>query len=147
MPDSVGVLKVMDTLKDSRGQLVRVADEYGTNQGIITPIDILEAIAGEFPDEDELPVVQIQGPGRWKVDGTADLHYLQQVLPTDALVSDADEFTSLAGRLPERYTTLPMADEFVEIDELRFELLEVVERRIATVLINYVSSTPEDAVK
>ena len=136
MPDSVGVLKVMDTLKDSRGQLVRVADEYGTIQGIITPIDILEAIAGEFPDEDELPVVQIQGPGRWKVDGTADLHYVQQVLHTDALVSDADEFTSLAGRLPERYTTLPMAGEFVEIDELRFEVLEVVERRIATVLIN-----------
>jgi CBS domain containing-hemolysin-like protein len=67
-----------------------------------TPIDILEAIAGEFPDEDEQPVVQQQGPGRWRVDGTADLHYLQQLLETNALVSENDEYTSLAGFMLER---------------------------------------------
>lgn len=142
MPDSVGVLKVMETLKNSKGQLVLIADEYGTIQGLVTPIDILEAIAGEFPDEDEQPVVQPQGHGRWKVDGTADLHYLQQVLHTDALVSDNDDFTSLAGLMLERFTSLPAVGEFIEIDELRFEVLEVLERRIATVLISRISPAP-----
>ena len=135
MPDSVGVLKVMDTLKRSHGQLVLIADEYGTIQGLVTPIDILEAIAGEFPDEDEQPVIQALGDDQWKIDGTADLLYLQQVLHSDALVSDDDEYTSLAGFMLERFNTLPLVGETIEVDGLQFEVLEVFERRIATVLV------------
>jgi CBS domain containing-hemolysin-like protein len=135
MPDSVGVLKVMETLKRSHGQLVLIADEYGTIQGLVTPVDILEAIAGEFPDEDEQPVIQALGDDQWKVDGTADLLYLQQMLHSDALVSDGDDYTSLAGFLLERFNTLPQAGEKIEVDGLQFEVLEVLERRIATVLV------------
>jgi CBS domain containing-hemolysin-like protein len=136
LPEAVGVLRVMETLKRSKGQLVLIADEYGTIQGLVTPIDILEAIAGEFPDEDEQPVVQELGPGQWRVDGTADLHYLQQVLHTDALVGESDEYTSLAGFMLERFGTLPATGEAIELDGLRFEVVEVMERRIATVLVN-----------
>lgn len=144
LPESVGVLKVMDTLKRSQGQLVLIADEYGTIQGLVTPIDILEAIAGEFPDEDEQPVVQQHGPGRWRVDGTADLHYLQQVLHTDALLDENGEYTSLAGFMLERFSTLPSMGQFIELDGLKFEVLEVLERRIATVLITRIESASEE---
>ena len=135
MPDASGVLKVMDRLKRSHGQLVIIADEYGTLQGLVTPIDILEAIAGEFPDEDEQPVVREEGPGRWRVDGSADLHYLQQVLGTDALVSENDEYTSLGGFMLEQFGTLPEVGQAVELDNLRYEVAEVLDRRIATVLV------------
>jgi CBS domain containing-hemolysin-like protein len=138
LPEAVGVLRVMETLKRSKGQLVLIADEYGTIQGLVTPIDILEAIAGEFPDEDEQPVVQELGPGQWRVDGTADLHYLQQVLHTEALVADDDEYTSLAGFMLERFGTLPGTGQAIELDGLRFEVVEVMERRIATVLVSRV---------
>ena len=134
MPDASGVLKVMDRLKRSHGQLVIIADEYGTLQGLVTPIDILEAIAGEFPDEDEQPVVQALAPGRWRVDGTADLHYLEQVLEVDALVGDTDDYTSLAGLMLERFGTLPKVGDAVEIEGFRFEVAQVLERRIATVI-------------
>ncbi len=138
MPDASGVLKVMGRLKRSHGQLVIIADEYGTLQGLVTPIDILEAIAGEFPDEDEQPVVQELGPGRWRVDGTADLHYLEQVLEVDALVGDTDDYTSLAGLMLERFGTLPKVGDAVEIEGFRFEVAQVLERRIATVIVSRV---------
>ncbi|RSZ61155.1 TerC family protein [Massilia atriviolacea] len=147
MPESVGVLKIMDTLKRSQGQLVLIADEYGTIQGLVTPIDILEAIAGEFPDEDEQPVVQETGKGTWRVDGTADLHYLQQVLHTDALLGDSDEFTSLAGFMLERFATLPAVGDSFELDGLRFEVLQVMERRIATVLIERVEGHAQNGAE
>ncbi len=135
MPDASGVLKVMERLKRSHGQLVIIADEYGTLQGLVTPIDILEAIAGEFPDEDEQPVVQDLGPGRWRVDGSADLHYLEQVLEVDALVGDTDDYTSLAGLMLERFGTLPKVGDAVEVEGFRFEVEQVLERRIATVIV------------
>ena len=140
VPDASGVLKVMDRLKRSHGQLVLIADEYGTLQGLVTPIDILEAIAGEFPDEDEQPVVQDLGGGRWRVDGTADLHYLEQVLEVDALVGDTDDYTSLAGLMLERFGTLPLVGDGIEIEGLRMEVEEVLERRIASVLVTRIAA-------
>jgi hypothetical protein len=55
--------------------------------GLLTPVDILEAIAGEFPDEDEQLAIRLQAPGRGKRIGAADLHLLEQVLETDSLAS------------------------------------------------------------
>jgi CBS domain containing-hemolysin-like protein len=147
MPEASGVLKVMERLKRSGGQLVLIADEYGTIQGLVTPIDILEAIAGEFPDEDELPDVQPEGPDCWRVAGTADLHYLEQVLETDALISENDDYTSLAGFMLERLGTMPSVGEAVEVDGLRFEVIEVVERRIAAIMVTRVAPVSEQAAQ
>jgi CBS domain containing-hemolysin-like protein len=144
MPEGSGVLKVMERLKRSHGQLVLIADEYGTLQGLVTPIDILEAIAGEFPDEDEQPVVQEDGPGRWRVDGTADLHYLEQVLEVNELVSENDDYTSLAGLMLERFGSLPQPGEAIELQGLRFEVVQVLERRIATVLITRIDADADE---
>ena len=121
-----------------------IADEYGTLQGLVTPIDILEAIAGEFPDEDEQPVVQEEGPGRWRVDGTADLHYLEQVLEVSELVSENDDYTSVAGLMLERFGSLPQPGESVEIEGFKFEVAQVLERRIATVLITRIDEDPDE---
>jgi CBS domain containing-hemolysin-like protein len=142
LPETGDVLKVMDTLKRSHGQLVLIADEYGTLQGLVTPIDILEAIAGDFPDEDEQPAVVQEGADRWRVDGAADLLYLQQVLGTEALASQSDDYSSLAGFMLEQLGTLPATGQAVEIDRLRFEVAEVVDRRIASVLVTRTAPEP-----
>jgi CBS domain containing-hemolysin-like protein len=136
VPESIGVLRVMETLKNAQGQLVLIADEYGTIQGLVTPIDILEAIAGEFPDEDEQSVVRIVSDSQWRVDGSADLLYLQQVLDTSALVGEKDEYTSLAGFLLERFSAMPAPGQSIALDGFRFEVEEVDERRIVTILIS-----------
>jgi len=135
LPDTAGVLKAMDTLKRAHGQLVLVTDEFGIVQGLLTPVDILEAIAGEFPDEDEQLAIQPKGPGEWEVIGTADLHQLEQVLETGGLVSSDDDYTSLAGFLLARFESLPEPGQEIEIDGLRYRILSVEERRIARVLV------------
>ncbi|WP_300753881.1 TerC family protein [Janthinobacterium sp.] len=133
MPEAAGVLKAMETLKRSRGQLVLVVDEFGTVQGVLTPIDILEAIAGEFPDEDEQPDVEMLGANHWRIDGATDLHYLEQVFEKDTLVSEDGEYNSLAGYLLAHFENMPAVGEVLELDGFRYEILEADERRIASV--------------
>ena len=142
LPDTAGVLRAMETLKRAHGQLVLVSDEFGIVQGVLTPVDILEAIAGEFPDEDEQLAVRAIAPGEWEVDGGADLHLLEQVLETDGLVSPDADYSSLAGFLLARFDRLPEAGDATELDGLRYTILEVDERRIIKVAIRRVEVEP-----
>lgn len=143
--ETMGVLTALDTLKKSHGQLVMVTDEYGVIQGLLTPIDILEVIAGEFPDEDEHPAIQAMGPGSWRVDGAADLRYLAQALNTKALATEGESFTSIAGLLLDRLGALPDIGATIELDGFRFEVIELSNRRIATLTVTRISDAGSSA--
>jgi CBS domain containing-hemolysin-like protein len=144
--ESIGALRLIDTLKRSRGQLVVVTDEFGAIEGIVTPIDVFEAIAGEFPDEDETPDIIALGAERWKVDGAADLHHLEQVLNTEDLVDDDEDYSTLAGYLLGRFGRLPDPGDSCELVQdhatYHFKVLDLDGRRIATVLVERFYNAP-----
>jgi len=146
LPYSAGVLNAMAILKKSPGQLVLAVDEFGSIHGLLTPIDILEAIAGEFPDEDERPTVQANGKNRWRVDGSADLHHLEQVLETRALVSEGADYTSIAGLLLDRFASFPEPGTALDLDGWRYEVAEVDGRRITTILVSRIDEALETDV-
>jgi CBS domain containing-hemolysin-like protein len=137
--ESIGVLHLMDTLKRSRGQLVLVTDEFGAIEGVVTPIDVLEAIAGEFPDEDETPDIVAEAEDSWRVDGAADLHHLEQILNTEGLIDDDEGYSTLAGYLLERFGHLPRPGDSCELKQphatYRFTVQRLDGRRIATVQV------------
>jgi CBS domain containing-hemolysin-like protein len=137
--DSIGILRLMETLKRSRGQLVMVADEFGAIEGLVTPIDVFEAIAGEFPDEDELPDIAVDGENTWKIDGAADLHHVEQVLETEGLIDEAEDYSTLAGYLLARFGELPKPGDACEFQSshfrFRFEVQKLDGRRIASVRV------------
>lgn len=148
--ESIGILKVMETLKRAKGQLVMVTDEFGAIEGVVTPIDVFEAIAGEFPDEDEMPDIVQVDDDHWRVDGAADLHHLEQVLNAEGLVDDDDVYSTLAGYLLERFGHLPAAGDGCDLDQphasFRFTVERVDGRRIAAVAIERtLHSHPESA--
>jgi len=149
--DTISIIRLMDTLKRSRGQLVLVADEFGTIQGLVTPIDVFEAIAGEFPDEDETPDIVSDGIDQWRVDGGADLHHLEQLLDTEGLVDADQDFTTLAGYLLERFGQLPVAGDQCEFvgphARFNFEVVEIVGRRIAQVQVKKLTQAVDHTVQ
>ncbi len=146
--DTISIIRLMDTLKKSRGQLVLVADEFGSIQGLVTPIDVFEAIAGEFPDEDEAPDIIVDGPDRWKVDGAADLHHLEQILETEGLVNEDDAYTTLAGYLLAHFGQLPAPGDACLFEapngKFRFEIVQIDGRRIAQVCVEKVRHAAEN---
>jgi len=135
LPEHTTVIRAIDVLRQARGQLALVNDEHGTLKGLVTPIDVLEAIAGEFPDEDEGLEIQKAGPGQWRVAGSADLHLIEQVLDTRGLVSDEDRYVSLAGYLLDSFARLPRAGETWRHEDLEFRVDEVDAQRIRLVTV------------
>ncbi len=146
--ESIGILHVMETLKRARGQLVMVADEFGAIEGIVTPIDVFEAIAGEFPDEDETPDIVALDDHHWRVDGAADLHHLEQVLNVDGLVDEDEDYSTMAGYLLERFGHLPAVGDHCELVQphatFGFTVRQLEGRRIASVEIERRLHTEDD---
>lgn len=135
VPESVGVLRVMDMFKTERGQVGFVVDEYGSVEGLVTPIDILEAIAGEFPDEDEALDVKEIEEGVWEIDGATDLYRVEHTLQADDLVDDDQEYSTLNGLIMEHLGTVPEVGRTLELRGFRFEVVAMDGQRIVTVRI------------
>lgn len=146
--ESIGILRLMDTLKRSRGQLVLVADEFGAIEGLVTPIDVFEAIAGEFPDEDESPDITPLEDDIWRIDGAADLHHVEQVLETENLLDDSQDYSTLAGYLLARFGHLPQPGDSCDYEDahhrFHFEVLALDGRRISSVRVKRVSLVPSE---
>jgi predicted tellurium resistance membrane protein TerC len=53
VPARASVLDALNQFKRTPAELALVVDEHGRFQGLVTRTDLLEAIAGEFPDEGE----------------------------------------------------------------------------------------------
>ena len=137
--ESVNVLRLMEQLRKSPLQMAVIVDEYGTLEGIATPTDILEAIAGEFPDEDEEQLVAEQAEdGSWLVDGWIDVRKASNLFDAD-LVDDTDRYSTLAGYILWRLGRLPEPGEVVAAGDLAFEVVSMHERNIDKVRVRRLS--------
>ncbi|HVR48440.1 MAG TPA: TerC family protein [Pseudorhodoferax sp.] len=134
VPETMPVLDAIGVLRGARGQLVLVHDAHGLLTGIVTPIDVLEAIAGEFPDEDETLEIQPLEGGRWQVAGTADLHQLESLLGIDGLVRGTEAYT-LAGFLLQAFGRLPAQGDVHQHAGYAFRVEAVDAQRIQSALI------------
>jgi len=145
--ETIAILDLMETLKGARGQLVIIINEFGAVEGLVTPIDVFEAIAGDFPDEDETPDIVAEDENTWLVDGGADLHHVEQTLDVSGLSDEDEEFSTLAGYLLQQFGRLPEEGDHTTLEQngflLRFEVVKREGRRISQVRV--VRSDARDA--
>jgi len=133
--ENTSVLRVMEQLRHSNVQITIVVDEHGSFEGVVTPTDFLEAIAGDFPDDEEDSVlVEHEGDNSLIVEGYADIRRLSGILECD-LVDEDDHYTTLAGYMLWHFGHLPNVGENFEAQGYRFEVMEMEKRNIAQVRI------------
>lgn len=132
--DGMAALDVLETLRRSPAHMVLVFDEYGNFEGIITPMDVLQAIAGEFIDGDEAEEkVAERADGSLLVAGwmPAD-EFAERIGIT--LENDRD-YETVAGFILERMGALPKLGEFVDVRGWRIEVVDLDGRRIDKLLV------------
>lgn len=132
--DDIDNLRLMNLLKHARGNLAIVLDEFGQVQGLVTPLDIFEAIAGEFPDEDETLEIS-QQDDHWLVEGTASLYHLRLELNQPDLLEEEDYLT-VGGMLSAALEGQAKVGSQVIRDGYRFEILQMGGNRIHLVRVS-----------
>ncbi|KAA8732085.1 TerC family protein [Acinetobacter qingfengensis] len=135
--ENLKVLTLMEQLRNAPMQMAIILNEYGSIEGIATPIDILEAIAGEFPDEGEQQSLDAEQShdGSWQLDGSSDIRHVSLLIEKD-LVDDNDEYSTLSGYLLWHLGRVPHDGEKVLADGFSFEILTMDGHKIDKVRIS-----------
>lgn len=132
--EKMKVIDAINTLRSSKGSLVLVNDEFGHIQGLFSPLDVFEAIAGEFPDADEqLDLVKLDEQS-WKASGMLDLYQLELASGLDLVEEDTD-YISVSGLILDQCDGVVQLGTILNYQGAQFEVTELEANRIKTVII------------
>lgn len=135
--ENMKVIDAINTLRTSKGSLVLVSDEFGHVQGLISPLDVFEAIAGEFPDADEqLDLVRVDDT-HWIASGMLDLYQLELELGMLDLIEEDAGYISVAGLILDKTNGHVEIGTTLEHQQVTFQVTEMENNRIKSVNIHY----------
>lgn len=131
--DGMNALDVLETLRKSPAHMVLVYDEYGHFEGIITPMDVLEAIAGEFPEGEEAEAkIAVRDDGSLLVAGWMPVDEFAERL--NLTLDEARDYETVAGLVIDRMGKLPGLGEHIDVGAWRIEVVDLDGRRIDKLL-------------
>lgn len=156
IPDTLNILKALETFRVSGATMAFVADEYGSILGLVTLDDVMRNVLGHalerpraVPSPDAAPAHPsdepdaIQRPdGAWLVDGTKPLVEVEELLDDDGAFTEEDEedYQTLGGYVMGRLDRIPHAGDRFTSGPFTYEVVDMDGNRVDKVLI-----TKEDA--
>lgn len=136
IPDQLDAMDALRKLQQAEVSMAMVHDEYGHLEGVVTPSDVLAALAGTFvshQDEGDEPLVVERTDGSLLISGA---------MPADALADrlgiilpEAREFATAAGYVLAVLRKVPREGEFFSDQGWRFEVVDMDGLRIDKVLV------------
>jgi putative hemolysin len=144
MPDTLDALDALPVLRRAEVPMALVHDEYGHFDGVLTPADILDAIAGAFRSDEgaeaEPEAVQRQD-GTWLIAGWMPADEMAEAL--NVTLPERRSYETVAGLVIGELQHLPTTGEAVEAHGWRFEVIDMDGRRIDKVLASRVAAETE----
>jgi putative hemolysin len=143
--DRMPVLRLLERFKTSTVHMAFVVDEHGSFEGIVTPTDILTAIAGDLPqgEEEEAPEAVQREDGSWLLDGLMSVDDVEKALGLEGMAEEGD-FNTVAGFVLHQLGHLPTAGEHFDWKGWRFEVVDLDGRRIDKIMVTAPKPVTED---
>ncbi|GLK78314.1 TerC family protein [Methylopila turkensis] len=129
--ETMPILSLLERFRESTIHMAIVVDEHGVLQGLVTPTDILTAIAGALPerDGDETPDAVRRADGSWRLDGGMPVDDAERALGLRGM-RDAGDHETVAGFALSVLGRLPENGESFDWGGFRFTARDVDGRRI-----------------
>ncbi len=140
VPDQVDAMDVLTALKAADVPMALVHDEYGHFEGVVTPADLLSAIAGDFAsdqDDGDDPAVIEREDGSLLVAGWMTADALAERL--GLTLPDGRDYATTAGFVLDVLKRLPSEGEHFIEQGYRFEVIDMDGRKIDKLLVEMVN--------
>ena len=138
VPENNSAYQVLEKIKITKIHYAFIVDEYGSVQGMITVKDILNAIVGEMPEEedDEYEIVDRED-GSFLIDGQIQFYdFLTKFGKTIWINEGENEFDTLAGFILHELKRIPSEGDTFEWRGFNFEIIDMDGQRIDKVIVN-----------
>jgi putative hemolysin len=144
VPDQIDALEALGVLREAAIPMALVHDEYGHFEGLVTPADILDAIAGAFKsDEDTAEPEAVQREdGSWLLAGWMPVDEMSDQLGIN--LPRTRDYETVAGLIIDKLHHLPATGEYIETLGWRFEVVDLDGRRIDKVLARKLAEEDQD---
>ena len=129
--------KILSLFKTRKQYIGTVIDEYGGVVGIITLHDLIEAIVGDLPEEDEVDELDItkRDDGSYLINGKTLIFELNQYFQKEIIEDNISQYTTIAGFMLEHLKAIPVAGNNFEYENYYFEIMDVDGLRIDKILM------------
>lgn len=135
IPDVVDALDVLKNLQEAAVPMALVHDEYGHFEGVVTPADILDAIAGSFraDEDDDEPEAVERADGSWLISGWMPVDEMADLIRLK--LPEKRGFETAAGLLIDLLQRLPSTGDVVDGLGFRFEVVDMDGRRVDKLMV------------
>jgi len=129
VPETKDLAALLADFRRTKQHMAIVVDEYGAMEGIVTLEDVLEEIVGEIEDEFDLPDESVERVDETtvRIDGTFPIDDFNEQFGTALPVED---YHTIAGFVFGQIGRAPEEGDVVELDGVRFQVMEVEGSRI-----------------
>jgi putative hemolysin len=138
VPETVNAVQLLETFKKSGKHLALVTDEFGGIQGLVTLIDVMEAIVGDLPEPGDRrgPDAVQREDGSWLVDGSMTVEEFRHRFSFGPLPREQEEgYETLGGFVLDRLGHIPRPGEAFAWSGWRFEVMDMDRNRVDKVLL------------
>ena len=144
VPETLTGMELLEQFRARSSRIVFVVDEYGVVQGLMTPMDMLEAITGELQPGGQVEAwATPRGDGSWLIDGVMPVSELKTRLDIKELPGEnRGRYNTLAGMLQSVSGRLLQTGEKIECSGWLFEVVDLDGKRIDKVLAQIVNLNP-----
>ncbi|MGV8805409.1 MAG: hemolysin family protein [Polaromonas sp.] len=137
VPETLSGMELLEQFRARSTRILLVVDEYGVVQGLMTPMDMLEAITGELQTGTQLDAwATRREDGSWLIDGAMPVPELKARLDIKELPGEErGRYNTVAGLLMSVCGHLPVTGERIECAGWQFEIVDLDGKRIDKVLV------------
>jgi putative hemolysin len=132
IPETAFGSRALEMFKEGTTELMLVIDEFGVVQGLLTFYDILEEIVGEL--ETEEPQATQRQDGSWLLDGMLPVDEFKEIFNMRKLPHE-EEYETLGGFVMTHMGRIPKAADQFEWSGLRFEVMDMDDKRVDKILV------------
>jgi len=139
LPETIPALRALEQLQKARQRVALVSDEFGNITGILSLLDLLEAVVGDLPSQEDRHrqrAIQRED-GSWLVDATLPVEEFAKDLGKAADYFQLNgDFQTVGGFVVHRLARIPKEGDHIEYRGHRYEVVDMDRHRLDKVLVS-----------